>query len=419
MLIRGLVLYIPLLSVLALALQLRPTRRQLTGSLLATMWNLAGLLALNAIAINAGWWSFKSSSANVAGVPVDLWFGWAVLWGAVPVLCTTRRLWAATVGLVALDLVVMPLGSPVVDLHGAWLIGEAVGALFCLVPGLLLGMATARNDRLALRATLQLVAFVGLIFYVLPSLIFTVTSGGWAPLLDRPRWHFVAAAVVIAPFAAAGVQAVQEFVRSGGTPFPLDPPTSLATSGPYAYIANPMQVAGSALLAGWGLLLGSIPVVIAAVVAAVYSAGFATWSEGADLNGRFGEDWAHYRRNVRAWRPRLRPFVITPGTLYVAQSCGPCRAVGQFLAARHGTGLVVEAAESSPEVLTRITYCAGLLVEPGVAAIGRSLEHAHLGWAVASWMARLPGLAHILQLISDAVSGGPRAFGGAGAPVAD
>lgn len=44
----------------------------------------------------------------------------------------------------------------------------------------------------------------------------------------------------------------------------------------------------------------------------------------------------------------------------------------------------------------------------GIAAVARSLEHATLPWAVVAWIARLPLIEHVLQLVTDAVGGGPR-----------
>ncbi len=58
--------------------------------------------------------------------------------------------------------------------------------------------------------------------------------------------------------------------------------------------------------------------------------------------------------------------------------------------------------------LRRVTYVRGLQRSTGVAAIGRSLEHANLGWATVSWIGRFPGIEQVLQLITDAVGGGPR-----------
>jgi len=132
--VRAAALYVPILLVVALGAQLRPDRRRVAGALLATAWNLAALLAVNLVALRLGWWSFGTGAATVAGVPADLWVGWALLWGAVPVLATTRHL-AAAGALVALDLVLMPAAKPVVLLGPAWLAGEAVAVATCLVPG--------------------------------------------------------------------------------------------------------------------------------------------------------------------------------------------------------------------------------------------------------------------------------------------
>ena len=246
----------------------------------------------------------------------------------------------------AADLVLMPLAEPAVVLGGSWLVGEAVAVAVALVPGLVLGRWTAVPRRPGGRAALQVVAFTGLLFFVLPALVFEVAGAGWGPLLDRPRWHLVAAAVVLAPAAATALQAVREFATAGGTPFPLDPPTRLVTTGPYAYVANPMQLGATILLAAWGVLLASPEIVAAAAMGAVFSAGLATWSERADLTARFGDGWHRYRRRVRPWLPRRRPAVTEPGAIHVATTCGPCAEVGRFLATRRTVGLTLTPAEA-------------------------------------------------------------------------
>jgi protein-S-isoprenylcysteine O-methyltransferase Ste14 len=311
--IRAAALYLPIALTIALAARVRPDRRHVAGALLATAWNGAGLLAVNLVAVEAGWWRFGVEAGAVAGVPADLWLGWALLWGAVPVLATTR--WPAVVAalLVAADLVLMPLAEPVVDLDPTWPIGEAVAVAACLVPGMLLGRWTATGTRLAGRVALQVVGFAGLVYFLLPTLGFAASGGGWGPLLARPAWQLAVAGLVLAPVGAVALWAVREFAAHGGTPLPLDPPERLVTTGPYAHVANPMQLTGTVLLAGWGVLLASPAVVAAAGMAAAFSAGVAAWQEEAELDRRFGAEWRRYRRNVRLWlpvrrcRPRHRP----------------------------------------------------------------------------------------------------------------
>ena len=189
---------------------------------------------------------------------------------------------------------------------------------------------------------------------------------------------------------------------------PLDPPTALVTTGPYSYVANPMQLGATIVLATWGLLLTSPAIVVAAAMSAAFSAGIAAWTEDHELAQRFGDDWHHYRRQVRLWVPQWRPAVPRSAIVYVASSCGACSDVGAFITRRRSIGLDVESAERSQEPLRRITYLCGTQRAAGIAAIGRSLEHVNLAWATASWIARLPMVEPVLQLITDAVGGGPR-----------
>jgi protein-S-isoprenylcysteine O-methyltransferase Ste14 len=410
LLVRAASLYVPILLAVVLALQLRPRRRRVAGAVLATAWNISALLVVNVVAVSAGWWSFGVSTSTVAGVPADLWVGWALLWGAVPLLATSGRLWLLAIVFVLADLLLMPLAEPVVVLHPTWLIGESLAVAICLIPGLLLGRWTAEQAQLRARATLQFVAFTGLLFFVLPSLVFAVAGGAWAPLLDRPRWHFVLAGLALAPVGAVAIQAVREFVAHGGTPVPLDPPTSLVTTGPYAYLANPMQVASSVLLAAWGFLLVSSAIVAGAVMAAAFSAGLAAWTEDGELRQRFGAEWEEYRDGVRLWLPRWRPVVSRPAVVHVARTCEPCSQVGQFLQGRPSIGLEIRDAERCASTIQRITYVGEADISTGVSAVGRSLEHVNLAWAAASWVARLPLVEPLLQLVTDAVGGEPRSI---------
>jgi protein-S-isoprenylcysteine O-methyltransferase Ste14 len=304
--IRAAALYLPIALTVALAARARPDRRRVAGALLATAWNVPGLLAVNLVAVEAGWWRFGVEDGTAAGVPVDLWLGWALLWGAVPVLATSGRPAAVAALLVAADLVLMPLAGPVVDLDPTWPAGEAAAVAVCLVPGLLLGRWTATGTRLAGRVALQVVGFAGLVYFVLPTVVFAVVGGGWGPLLARAPWQLALAGLVLAPVAAVALRAVREFAAHGGTPLPLDPPERLVTTGPYAHVANPMQLTCAVLLAGWGVLLASPAMVAAAGMAAAFSAGVAAWHEDAELDRRFGAEWRHYRRHVRLWLPSSR-----------------------------------------------------------------------------------------------------------------
>jgi protein-S-isoprenylcysteine O-methyltransferase Ste14 len=409
--VRAAALYVPIASVAALALWRRPTQRVVMASAFGFAWNVVALLALNGVATRAHWWSYRATAVTLNDMPVDLLLGWAVLWGAVPVMTTLARSWPIAVAAVAFDLLIMPMGGAVVRLHGSWLIGESVAVGAALVPSLALARATAESTRLMRRAAMQLVVFAGLVLYVLPSIVLEMTHGSWDPFTERPRWQFVVLGIVCLAPTAVAVQSVIEFAVVGrGTPFPLDPPTTLVTSGPYAYVANPMQLGGTALLLVLGTALNSPAMVGAAGMAVLFSGGFAKWNERGDLDRRFNDQWRTYRSEVRDWLPRFRPFAA-PATVYVAQTCELCREIGLVLGHLRVDTLTVHPAEHASVPLRRITYVGRSGTSTGIAAIARCLEDKNLATAMLGWVMRLPVVLQLLQLISDATGGAPREVG--------
>jgi hypothetical protein len=208
------------------------------------------------------------------------------------------------------------------------------------------------------------------------------------------------------------VAAVREFaVRGGGTPLPYDPPRHLVSSGPYAYVRNPMQV--SMVLAYLLLsVVGREPrLLVAVVILIAYSAGLATWHEHEQLRRLYGGDWDRYRSEVRAWLPRARPWPgRPPARIYVATTCEVCDQLGRWIHSHSPVALEVVPAENHPAGLRRITYesCDGRDRSQGVAALGRVLQHFHLGWAWLGWTLLVPGVAPAVQLLVDGLGFGPR-----------
>ncbi|GAA3148665.1 hypothetical protein GCM10010466_44520 [Planomonospora alba] len=410
-LVRGVAVMVPLLAVVAAARLRRPSERDVAAAILATAWNLLALTGVNLLAVEAGWWRFAAEGAVAHGLPVDLLLGWALLWGAVPALAAARAARPApppaqAAVLVWLDLAFMPRAAPVVVLGGDWLTGEAVAAAAALVPGLLLARWTAAGVRLRARVGMQVALAAGL-GLVLP----VAATGVWR----QPEWVLGLLAQVLAVPLLLGVAAVREFAAAGGgTPLPYDPPERLVTTGPYAYVRNPMQVS---MTAGYLVLAPFAPVFLAAAaVAAAYGAGLAAWHEGERLTGRFGGDWEEYRRRVRPWLPRPRPAPAPgpPAAVYVSAVCGQCSQVGAWIERRSPVGLRVLAAETRPGT-RRITYeAADGRTAQGVAAFAHALVHVHLGWALVGWALLLPGVARFAQLCADAFGAGPRAPGAPG-----
>ncbi|HEX6513481.1 MAG TPA: isoprenylcysteine carboxylmethyltransferase family protein, partial [Chloroflexota bacterium] len=404
---RWLALGVPLLVLAPLCVRAQHCKaRELCGVGIAALWMFGALVGVNLVAVDRAWWSFGADGGLFLGLPADLLFGWTILWSLAPLTLAPR----AKVALVAaaallFDLAAMPLLAPLVKLGSDWLFGEALALGVALVPGLLLGRWIARDEHLYGRATLLAILSGGGFLALLPAAVLAQMSAApaippltasSAGLLLRLAW---------APGAVALAAVVEFAVRGGGTALPWDGPKRVVTTGPYAYVANPMQLAITLLLlleAGW---LRSWWLAATALGAAVFSAGVADWHESDQLAERFGADWLAYRRRVRAWRPRWQPDPIGLGEarLYVAASCEPCSALGRWVERQRPAGLTVHPAETLDPPPRRLTYVHhDGATAWGVAALTRAWEHMNLAWALLGWMLRVPGVAWLAEGIGDA-----------------
>lgn len=124
----------------------------------------------------------------------------------------------------------------------------------------------------------------------------------WAPLR-------VAGALLALAGAAALLHSFARFALEGlGTPAPIAPTERLVVGGLYRHVRNPMYLSVLAVVAGQALLLRQ-PVLwgYAAAVGAAMVA-FVHLVEEPMLSRRHGAEYQAYRRSVRAWLPRLRPW---------------------------------------------------------------------------------------------------------------
>lgn len=304
-LVRGVAFFVPLLVTLALAANRRARGdAQLAAVIVATAWNVVVLFALNQLAIRLHWWTFDADGAMAAGLPVDLWLGWALLWGAIPALLPKLPIAGVAAGLGLLDLAVMPLAAPVVRLGENWLTGELAGILAALVPAQLLARWTLARRRLWLRVLAQAGLAIGLMLG-LPLYLLEIDLTRLLPL-----------APALAGPAALGLAAVWEFASRGrGTPLPYDPPRELVTTGPYAWVRNPMQLSMTLIYLVLAIGLADVRMLAGAGFAFCYGAGLASWHEGDRLEQAYGDRWHAYRDQVRPWlprRPRLKSVEADP-----------------------------------------------------------------------------------------------------------
>ncbi|MGL5860908.1 MAG: methyltransferase, partial [Phycicoccus sp.] len=337
--------------------------------------------------------------------------GWALTWGAIPaVVGGSPGWWWLAFGWA--DVLLVPALDPLVVLGPGWLAGEAVLLGGVAAPALALGRLTAERRLLGVRVTLQVATFAGLFGWAAPTLALRRDGLGWADVVDHSfgvRAVILAAAVVV---AVPVMSAVAELVRAGGgTPFPWDPPSRLVTTGPYAYLRNPMQAGVCLLLTLLGVAAGSPTLLLGVLLTAVFSVAVADPHERRMLATRW-PGYPGYRVAVRAWAPRWRPMIGAPAILWVSESCALCRGTGEAVRRLGATGLELRAAESSPVRLTRMRWSGPGVHDRGVAALRRALEHASLPWAWWGWLIRLPVLTSLLQLVADACGLGPRDLSG-------
>jgi protein-S-isoprenylcysteine O-methyltransferase Ste14 len=417
--VRFMGLYVPVIAAFLLVF-LRPNRKRIfPAALLGFIWTLPSLLAVQLLNLHFGWWRFDALGGLFRGMPVDLYLGWAVLWGILPILSfdETGIVWVSA-AFFGIDLILMPAGSPVVTLSHRWLIGEFVALGLVLVPAQLFARWTINDTRVNARAALHVLAAGAVFLFLIPEVVFAVRPGHkWDALLFEPAWLRSLELQAIALLGVVGVSAVQEFAQRGnGTPIPYDPPKQLVVSGLYRYISNPMQLSCALVMTAWGCVLRNPWVAAAGIMSLLYSLGLAAWDEGEDMRVRFGKPWEEYRNNVKAWRPRLTPWHAPDrplARLYVAETCGPCSEVRRWFESHGAVLLHVVAAEDHPtRDLQRITYdpMDGSDVDEGVGAFARGLEHINLGWAFAGACLRLPGIKHLVQILLDGSGLGPRSI---------
>ena len=93
-----------------------------------------------------------------------------------------------------------------------------------------------------------------------------------------------------------------------GTLAPWDPPRELVLRGPYRYVRNPMISGVIFVLFGEALALLSLPHGAWAATFLVLNLLYIPLVEEPQLEQRFGDSYREYRRHVRRFLPRFRPW---------------------------------------------------------------------------------------------------------------
>jgi protein-S-isoprenylcysteine O-methyltransferase Ste14 len=165
--------------------------------------------------------------------------------------------------------------------------------------------------------------------HLVAIVLFPLTMAGLVPwwlLRDATpaAWPIPQLALIIGGglLFAAGlallVTTIGLFARVGqGTLAPFDPPRHLVVHGVYRHVRNPMLSGVGAILLGEALLFASRSILVWFAIFTAIQLVYIRFVEEPGLERRFGEPYREYKRHVRAWIPRLRPWRGEPSAASV------------------------------------------------------------------------------------------------------
>lgn len=91
--------------------------------------------------------------------------------------------------------------------------------------------------------------------------------------------------------------------RGRGTPFPLDAPRHLVTTGAFSVVRNPIMAAEMAVIWGEAAYVARLGVLIYAALITLAGHVMVISIEEPELRERFGEEYEAYCRRVPRWFP--------------------------------------------------------------------------------------------------------------------
>jgi protein-S-isoprenylcysteine O-methyltransferase Ste14 len=163
---------------------------------------------------------------------------------------------------------------------------------------------TKRNRRI-------LTPLFGLIFFSIVSLLIVASF-----FMDRfwglPEFISMPLSIAVSlPFLIIGVLlwlwSAGIFFKTKGTPVPVNPPPKLVTDGPYAYSRNPMLTGLFMVVAGIGILFGSISLTfIMTPLFVLMSILEFKYIEEPELMKRFGKEYSEYKERTPIIIPRAK-----------------------------------------------------------------------------------------------------------------
>jgi protein-S-isoprenylcysteine O-methyltransferase Ste14 len=168
------------------------------------------------------------------------------------------------------------------------------------------------HTRLFAKAMLQTACFWTFFLVIVPACIVWFENTIGIRRFDIGGWK-VPIALAFCLSGSIGIYCAWLFAKIGkGTPIPFASPRGLVIRGPYRYIRNPMATLGIAQGVLVGVGLGSWITIVYSVLGGIGWHCLARPAEDRDLAARHGEAFTRYKRAVRCWLPRLKPYEPEP-----------------------------------------------------------------------------------------------------------
>ncbi|WGP06283.1 isoprenylcysteine carboxylmethyltransferase family protein [Bacillus subtilis] len=252
-----------------------------------------------------------------------------VIGSALAALNFRWAVWIATAWtvLVALGMVIYATATTEAGLGAVLMILAALGSLLAgvlMIVGripsekLLIGpfafhsSHTRVRSRVLVHTTIQIVVFWGVLLIIIPVII-NAFEDRWNLAYKFPILLVVVGFALLALSSVIGVWSARAIANFGsGTPLPSQMAHHLVARGPYAFVRNPMAIAGIVQGMAMGLLIGSWLVVVYALIGSLLWNWLIRPHEEADLIERFGDEYRDYAKRVRCWWPTFSTADSSP-----------------------------------------------------------------------------------------------------------
>ncbi len=152
---------------------------------------------------------------------------------------------------------------------------------------------------------------IGLLFLSVVALfiVAALLTDKWLRLPDiiLLPWTVIAGLVLLVPGLVLYIWTLIDFIKSRGTPAPVNPPVHLISSGLYAYSRNPMITGIFLTYFGLGLLIGSLSLIVFYTPLFILFMHFYLIKvEEKELELKFGQAYLDYKQRVPMYLPFSR-----------------------------------------------------------------------------------------------------------------